>query len=96
MNRKYPTFLLTWFNKFPRVPSPGDYLHLKEFLKCKCGLYWKQSLTTPQGNIIVAYRTSNHRFAIKTRWWLTIHIFTNYNRLCHFSIIIAKLRHTLC
>ena len=23
MNRKYPTFFLTWFNKFPRVPSPG-------------------------------------------------------------------------
>jgi hypothetical protein len=24
MNRKYPTFFLTWFNKFPRVPSPGN------------------------------------------------------------------------
>jgi len=23
MNKKYPTFFLTWFNKFPRVPSPG-------------------------------------------------------------------------
>ncbi len=24
MNKKYPTFFLTWFNKFPRVPSPGE------------------------------------------------------------------------
>jgi hypothetical protein len=23
MNKKYPTFFLTWFNKFSRVPSPG-------------------------------------------------------------------------
>jgi hypothetical protein len=23
MNKKYPTFFLTWFNKFSRVPYPG-------------------------------------------------------------------------
>ena len=23
MNKKYPTFFLTWFNKFLRVPYPG-------------------------------------------------------------------------
>ena len=24
MNKKYPTFFLTWFNKFSRVPYPGE------------------------------------------------------------------------
>ena len=38
MNKKYPTFFLTWFNKFPRVPSPGTFLmifgaHIYEHLK---------------------------------------------------------------
>jgi hypothetical protein len=23
MNKKYPTFFFTWFNKFTRVPYPG-------------------------------------------------------------------------
>ena len=23
MNKNYPTFFLTWFNKFSRVPYPG-------------------------------------------------------------------------
>jgi hypothetical protein len=28
MNKKYPTFFLTWFNKFSRVPYPGrTYSH---------------------------------------------------------------------
>jgi hypothetical protein len=25
MNKKYPTFFLTWFNKFSQVPYPGAY-----------------------------------------------------------------------
>ena len=24
MNKKHPTFFLTWFNKFSRVPYPGN------------------------------------------------------------------------
>ena len=24
MNKKYPTFFLTWFDKFSRVPYPGN------------------------------------------------------------------------
>ena len=27
MNKKYPTFFLTWFNKFLRVPYPGHYVY---------------------------------------------------------------------
>ena len=38
-----------------------DFLHLKDFLKCKCRLYLKQPLTPPQRRNIVAYRTLNHR-----------------------------------
>ena len=25
MNKNYPTFFLTWFNKFSRVPYPGGF-----------------------------------------------------------------------
>jgi hypothetical protein len=32
MNKKYPTFFLTWFNKFSRVPYPGCW-HLNELIR---------------------------------------------------------------
>ena len=34
MNKKYPTFFLTWFNKFTRVPYPGEVAVTKLIL-CK-------------------------------------------------------------
>jgi hypothetical protein len=62
-----------------------DDLHLKDFLKYKCELYLKQSLTPPQCKIIVALHTSNHRLAIETRQW-TITPISRDTRLCHFCL----------
>ena len=50
------------------IPSPQG------FLKYKCELYLKQSLTPPQCKIIVAYCTSNHRLTIDIGQWTTIPI----------------------
>ena len=37
VNKKYPTFFLTWFNKFSRVPYPG--LWVREMLPLGKYLY---------------------------------------------------------
>ena len=60
-----------------------DYLHLKDSLKYDCELYLKQSLTSSQLKIIVAYHTSIHRLSIETRQWSTTPM-PRENRLCHF------------
>jgi hypothetical protein len=36
MNKKYPTFLLTWFNKFSRVPYPGIVSISGSYFVCFC------------------------------------------------------------
>jgi hypothetical protein len=59
------------------------YLHLKEFLKHKCALYLKQSLTPPHCKIVVTNCTSTHSIAIEIKLWLTIPT-SKDNSLCHF------------
>jgi len=49
MNKKYPTFFLTWFNKFTRVRYPGPS-------KMYIGLCWYQKGTNNKG----AYNHTNH------------------------------------
>ena len=76
-------FLAKEWNSFHLLGKKLDYLHLKDFLKYKCELYLKQSLTPPQCKVIVDYHTSNHRLAIEIGRWSTIPIARD-NRLCHF------------
>ena len=74
-----------------------DYLHLKDLLKYECNLYLKQPMTSPLGNIIVAYRTSNYKLGIEIGQRLTIPI-SRYNRLCNFffSYITFENDHNPC
>ena len=58
-------FLAKEWNSFHLFSKKVVYLHLKDFLNYECELYLKQPLTPPQRQIIVAYRTSNHRLAIE-------------------------------
>ena len=60
-----------------------DCLHIKDFLKYECEFYLKQPLTPPQHKIIDAYRTLNHRLAIKIGRQMSITI-SIYPTLCHF------------
>ena len=69
-----------------------DYLHFKDLLKYKCELYMRQSLTSSQYKIFVAYYVSNHRLVIKTGRWSTIP-FSRDNRLFHSCSY--NMRHTL-
>ena len=59
------------------------YLHLKDFLKHKCALYLKQSLTPPQCKIVVINCTLTHSIAVEIGLWLTIPTLKD-NTLCHF------------
>ena len=59
-------FLLKSGVLYPSLEEEVDYVHLKDFLEDECVLYLKQSLTSPQGKIIVACCTSNHKLAIQS------------------------------
>ena len=76
-------FLAKEWDSFHLTRKKLDDLHLKDFLKYECELYLKQPLTPPQCKIIVAYRTLNHRLAIKIGQWMTYPI-SRDTRLCHF------------
>jgi len=46
MNKKYPTFFLTWFNKFSRVPYPGTQLaQSRSCLSTRRWRLWKKIKT---------------------------------------------------
>ena len=75
-------FLAKELNSFHLMQMKLEYLHLKGFRNYECVSYLKQPLTPSSHKIIVAYRTSNHRFAIETGWWLTIVPIPRDKRLC--------------
>jgi len=76
-------FLAKEYNSFHLSGKKLDYLHCKDFLRYECELYLKQPLTLPQCKTIIAYRTVNHRLAIKIRRWSTIPIPSD-DRLSHY------------
>lgn len=74
-------FLANEWNFVHLTEKKLNYLeHLKDFLNFECESHLKQSLTSLQHKIIVAYCTSND-VTIDIDWWSTISISKN-ERLC--------------
>ena len=76
-------YLLKEWNFVHLLGKKLDYFLLEDFLKYECGLFLKQLWRPPKHKIIVAYRTSNHRFANETIRWSSVPT-SRDNRLCHF------------
>ena len=64
------------------------YLHLKEFLKYKCELYLKQSLTPPQHKTIFAYHNSNHMILAIGNWMVVDS--SSLHKLCTMSLSLRS------